>query len=131
MAKRSIRIIHRPSGAVIAEGPRGWAITPFEGNYYVSRRCLRQGRFRASFIPGLCFYKFLYLWLHYEPPGATKQERSDMLGWIYVLPNPLFPFIAFRVAVPGQHPDIAIAEFETVEDQAEAASGVPVTHTVG
>lgn len=131
MADRHLRIIHRPSGAVIAEGPRGWAITPFEGNYYISRRCLRQGQFRASFIPGICFYKFVYLWLHYEPPGATKQERSDMLGWIYVLPNPLFPFIAFRVAVPGQHPDIAIEQVASSELQAEATSAAPVTQTAG
>jgi hypothetical protein len=41
-AMRSIRITHRPSGAIIAEGPLGfWGITPFEGNLYISRKCLK------------------------------------------------------------------------------------------
>ena len=31
-----------------------------------------------------------------------------MLGWKYVVPNPLLPFIAFRVAVPGTHPELLV-----------------------
>jgi hypothetical protein len=31
-----------------------------------------------------------------------------MLGWRYVVPNPLLPFIAFRAAVPRAHPDLEI-----------------------
>lgn len=31
-----------------------------------------------------------------------------MLGWKYWLPNPLFPFIAFRIAVPAHHPDLEV-----------------------
>jgi hypothetical protein len=39
---RSIRITHRSSGEVIAEGPLGlWGITPFEGNFYISRKYRR------------------------------------------------------------------------------------------
>lgn len=37
-----VRIIHCPSGEVIAEGPVGFrGITPFEGNFYISRKCLK------------------------------------------------------------------------------------------
>ncbi len=121
MARR-IRITHRPSGAIIAEGPVGWAITPFEGNYYISSKCRGQGRFTASFIPGICFYKFLYVWVHYDPPGEAS-PRSSMLGWMYVLPNPLFPFIAWRVAVPGDHPEIEVVELAEGLDEAQAEAG--------
>ncbi|MGH7502441.1 MAG: hypothetical protein ACREL7_11875 [Longimicrobiales bacterium] len=48
-------------------------------------------------------YKFIYLWLHFR---ARTGVESRYLGWRYVLPNPLFPFIAFRVAVPGNHSEI-------------------------
>ncbi len=119
---RRIRITHRPTGATIAEGPVGWAITPFEGNYYISSRCRGEGRFVSSYIPGICVYKFVYLWLHYQPPGDAKTSRSSMLGWMYVLPNPVFPFIAFRVAVPGSHPEIEVTELPEVAIEASPAS---------
>ena len=35
MAKKHIRISHRASRTTLAEGPVGWGITPFEGNYWV------------------------------------------------------------------------------------------------
>ena len=39
---RAIRITHRPSGEVIAEGPAGFrGITSFEGNLYIRRKYLR------------------------------------------------------------------------------------------
>jgi len=31
-----VRICHRASQTTLAEGPVGWGITPFEGNYYIS-----------------------------------------------------------------------------------------------
>lgn len=104
MAK-TVRITHRPTGAVIAEGPVGWGITPFEGNLYVRRRYLREGRFKPNYIPGLCPYKFLYTWMDYHAPDGA---RARSLGWLYWLPNPLFPFIWYRVAVPKHHPEIGI-----------------------
>lgn len=36
---------------------------PFEGNFYIRRKFLRTGGFRVNFIPGLCSYKFLYVWM--------------------------------------------------------------------
>ncbi len=129
MARRRVRITHRPSGAVIAEGPLGGAITPFEGNLYISARGRVAGRFIPSFIPGLCVYKFLYTWLHYRPPAGPRGESpspvSHMLGWIYVLPNPLLPWIAFRVAVPREHPELEVVEHaasEVTEDRARASN---------
>ena len=107
MKEKHIRIRHRTSGTALAEGPVGWGITPFEGNYYISRKYLRTHGFKPNFIPGLCFYKFLYVWLdlHLENGG-----KSRSLGWLYWLPNPLFPFIWFRVGVPRDHPELAIEE---------------------
>ncbi len=107
MGQKTVRITHRPSGIVIAEGPIGWGITPFEGNYYIRAKHLRTDRFHPNYIPGLCPYKFLYVWLDLHLPN---DERSRSLGWLYWLPNPLFPFIWYRVAVPRNHPELAVEE---------------------
>jgi hypothetical protein len=103
--RRNIRIVHVPSGTLIAEGPVGWAITPFEGNYYIRRKHLKTDAFKVNFLPGLCFYKFFYVWMDLV---LNSGARVRNLGWLYFLPNPLFPFIWFRVAVPGRHPELAI-----------------------
>lgn len=105
MDTRCIQIRHQPTGAIIASGPLGWGITHFEGNYYIRRRYLREGRFRADRIPGLCVYKGLYIGLDYIAPDQTVSKH---LGWLYWLPNPLLPFVMFRVAVPGNDPLFAI-----------------------
>ena len=107
MGKKTVRITHRRSGIVIAEGPIGWGITPFEGNYYIGRKHLRTDSFHPNFIPGFCPYKFLYVWLDLTLPDG---ERARSLGWLYWLPNPLFPFIWYRVAVPRNHPELTIEE---------------------
>lgn len=106
-ASRLIRIVHQPSGELIAEGPLGWGIFRFEGNYYIGKHHLRTGGFKPNYIPGLCPYKFLYVWLdlHLDDGQVVKS-----LGWLYWLPNPLLPFIWYRVAVPGDHPDLVIEE---------------------
>ena len=110
MSGKRIRITHRESGTIIAKGPRGWGITPFEGNLYISRKYLLTRGFRANWIPGFCPYKFLYVWLDLDL-GSQGSVRS--LGWMYWLPNPLFPFIWFRVAVPSNHPELVV---ETEDD---------------
>ena len=110
MAKKRLRIRHVGSDTLIAEGPVGWAITPFEGNYYIRKSNLLTDRFRVNFLPGLCFYKFLYVWLDFVAPDGTVSKN---LGWKYWLPNPLFPFIWFRVAVPRNHPELVVEEYES------------------
>ena len=114
MAKKFIRITHRPSGSTIAEGPVGWGITPFEGNLYISRKFLLTKRFKPNFIPGICPYKFLYVWLDLKLEDGTKVRD---LGWLYWLPNPLFPFIGYRVGLPREHPELLVEEFEKTPDQ--------------
>jgi hypothetical protein len=104
----NVRITHSSSGTILAEGPVGWGITPFEGNFYSRRKYLKTNQIRANFFPGLCIYKFLYVWMDLHL-GEGKRVRS--LGWMYWLPNPLLPFIWFRVALPGQHPEITIEEY--------------------
>ncbi len=105
MAKaKQVRIMHKPSGELIAEGPLGWGITSFEGNYYIRRRYLKTKGFKINYLPGLCIYKFFYVWLTFN----WHDGKSRNLGWLYWLPNPLLPFIWFRIAVPGNHPELRI-----------------------
>ncbi len=101
---RRLRIVHRHSGKLVAEGAIGWEIMPFEGNYYIGSRALREGWFTPTFVPGVCVYKFLYTWLDFELPNGNRERN---LGWFDWLPNPLLPFIWFRVAVPNDHPALA------------------------
>lgn len=101
---RSIRIVHTETSTLIAEGPIGWGITPFEGNYYIAKRYLR-APFKPNFVPGICVYKFLYTWMDLQLPEGRK-ERA--LGWLYWLPNPLLPFIWYRVAISGTDPALTI-----------------------
>ena len=103
-----VRITHRETGTLLAEGPIGWGITPFEGNFYVARKYLKTDRFQVNFIPGICFYKFLYVWMDLRLDGG---DRVRNLGWMYWLPNPLLPFIWFRVALPRTHPAIEIEDY--------------------
>lgn len=118
MAARHIRIRHRKSGELLAEGPLGWGITPFEGNYYIRGRHLRTRGFKPNYIPGLCPYKFLYVWMDLV---LASGEKVKFLGWLYWLPNPLIPFIWYRVAVPREHPELLIEEFEDEKDMLAAA----------
>ena len=104
----NVRITHSGSGTILAEGPVGWGITPFEGNFYIRRKYLKTNQIRANFLPGLCPYKFLYVWMDLHV-GEGRRVRN--LAWMYWLPNPLLPFIWFRVALPGQHPEITIERF--------------------
>ncbi len=100
---KNVRIRHRDTGLLLADGPLGWGITPFEGNLYVARKYLRTDRFRVNYVPGLCIYKFLYVWmdLHLDHGKLVRN-----LGWMYLMPNTLMPFIWFRVALPRLHPEI-------------------------
>ena len=102
-----MKIIDRETDELIAEGERGWAITPFEGNLYISGMALRTDGFKANYAPGLCYYKFLYMWLNFH---RSDGRVDKFLGWRYWLPNPLFPFIWFRLAVSQNHPDLLVIE---------------------
>jgi hypothetical protein len=108
MSKTRVRITHRPSGTVLADGPLGWGITPFEGNLYIRRKYLLTDGFRVNFLPGLCIYKFLYVWMDLVLPG---QPKIRSLGWLYWLPNPLLPFIWYRVGLPAAHPELSVGQY--------------------
>ena len=107
---KCVRIVHEPSQTLIAEGPVGWGITPFEGNLYVRRRYLRTTGLKVNFVPGLCVYKFLYVWLDLR---LSDGDKVASLGWMYWLANPLFPFIWFRVGLPRSHPELRVEEFDS------------------
>ena len=98
-----MKVVHRSSGTVLAEGPSGWGMTRFDGGIYIRRRHLVGGAFSLGTVPGLCVYTGLYLSLDYTPPDSPI-ERG--LGWMYVVPNPLLPFIWYRIAVPNDHPGL-------------------------
>lgn len=108
MAKH-IQIFHRPSQTLLAEGVTGWDITPFEGNYYVRKKFLNSDVFKMTVIPGLCIYKFIFLW---QDILIKDQPNARFLAWKYVIPNPIFPFIWYRTAIYGGHPDIEIKTME-------------------
>ena len=112
-ARKFIRITHTASGTRLAEGPLGWGITPFEGNLYIRGKYLLTDGFKPNYIPGFCPYKFLYVWLDLNLEDGSKIKN---IGWLYWLPNPLFPFIWFRVGLPRTHPEIHVEEFEKVPD---------------
>ena len=99
---------HYP-GLPIAEGLVRWEITPFEGNFYIRKRHLLADRFRPNFIPGLYPYKFLCVWFDFRLPDGGWSRN---IGWLYWLPNPLFPVIWNRVAVPKNHPGLRVEEFD-------------------
>ncbi len=104
----SVRIRHSATGTVLADGPLGWGITPFEGNFYIRKKYLKTDGFRANYFPGLCLYKFLYVWMDLH---LGEGKRIHNIAWMYWLPNPLFPFIWFRVGLPRTHPEIEIEEY--------------------
>lgn len=68
---RTVKVVHRPSGTVLAEGPLGWGMTPFDGGIYIRRRHLVGGSFTPGVPPGLCVYKGLYISLDYSPPEGS------------------------------------------------------------
>ncbi len=103
-----VRITHSETGTVLADGPLGWGITPFEGNFYIRRKFLKTDRIRANYVPGLCPYIFLYVWMDLR---LEEGRRVRNLAWMYWLPNPLLPFIWFRVARPRVHHEIDVEEY--------------------
>ncbi len=108
MPKKFVRITHTPSGMKLAEGPIGWGITPFEGNFYIRRKYLLTDGFKPNLVPGFCSYKFLYVWMDLE---VDKKKVTRNLGWLYWLPNPLLPFIWYRIGLPMSHPELQSEEF--------------------
>ena len=41
--------------------------------------------------------------------------RIPSVGWLYWLPNPLFPFIWYRVGIPERHPELVFEEVAAIE----------------
>lgn len=103
-AKKHITIRHKATGTVLAQGPRGWGIAPFEGNYYVQGKYLAREHFQHSAFPGICPYKGIYHWVNVTLPDG---QTEGLIAWRYVVPNPLLPFIAFRVGIQGGHPALS------------------------
>ncbi len=71
---RTLKVVHRASGTVLAEGPTGWGMTRFDGGIYIRRRHLVGGTFSVGIVPGLCVYKGFYLSLDYTPPDGPVER---------------------------------------------------------
>ncbi len=95
-----VRIQPKSAGMLLAEGPTGWGVTPFEGKFYIARKYLKTDRFRTNYVPGVCIYKFLYAWMNIQ---LNDGKRVHNLGWLYWLSNPLLPFIWYRNIRSYQH----------------------------
>jgi hypothetical protein len=108
MPQKIISIFHKPTGIKVAEGPKGWGITPFEGNLYISKKYLLTRGFKINYIPGFCPYKFFYFWMDLY---INNLKVSSSIAWMYWLPNPIFPFIWYRVGLPQNHFEIEVVEF--------------------
>ena len=127
MAGTWVRITHNKTGMAIANGPIGWGITPFEGNYYIQRKFLQTDAFQVNFLPGICFYKFLYVWLNLHLPDGKVLKN---LGWMYWLPNPILPFIWYRLGLPANHPELTIEKYQDTK-QAKVGNSVRSTRSKG
>ncbi len=100
-----ITITHHQTGELIAKGPKGWGFMPFEGKFYIRNKYIKTNKFKFSFIPGFCIYKLLYVWLNLR---LRNGKSEPMIAWMYVVPNPLFPFIWFRIGLPQRHPALRV-----------------------
>lgn len=109
MSNERVRITHNKTDELLADGPLGWGITYFEGNYYISGKYLKTKNFTLSFFPGICPYKFIYVWTDYNFDDTYTENH---LGFRYIIPNPLFPFIIFRLALPGHHPSLTVEVYK-------------------
>ena len=95
------------NGETVVQGRIGWPVTPFEGNYYVQKNLIVSGKFVPNYMPGFCPYKFFYIWMDYITSGGDKIKN---LAWMYFFPNPIFPFIWFRIGLSQNHPELIISE---------------------
>jgi uncharacterized protein (DUF427 family) len=99
ITKRLITITHRQTGELIAIRLSRLGLF-FESNHYICPKYIKTNGFKFSLLPGICFYKFVYLWLHLK---LSNGKREDFMAWMYVIPNSLLPFIWFRIALPQNH----------------------------
>ncbi|OIP68428.1 MAG: hypothetical protein AUK48_15985 [Oscillatoriales cyanobacterium CG2_30_44_21] len=103
--QKIITITHRETGELIAQGYEGWNFFRFEGNYYIHRKYIKTKGFKFNCTPGFCIYKFFYFWLNLKLNNGQKEK---FIAWMYVIPNPLFPFIWFRIGLPQYHPSLNV-----------------------
>ena len=103
MTVKNFQLIYIPTETLIAEGPFS-ALKKLEGNYYIKEKHVVKGRVKTSYIPGLCPYKFIYVWMNL----IVEDRKISGLAWKYIIPNPIFPMIWFSIGFPQQHPELKI-----------------------
>ena len=104
----NFKIIHSPTGIIIAEGTTKDGLKSFEGNYYVKTKYFKPAIIKTNYVPGLCFYKFIYIWMDLILPDGGKVRN---IGWKYIIPNPIFYIVIGRVGLPKNHPELSIEEY--------------------
>ena len=53
-------------------------ITPFEGNYYIRKKYLKTDQMRVNYLPGLCIYTFLYVWMDLHLGDGSRVQRLGL-----------------------------------------------------
>lgn len=106
------QLVHKPSETVIAEGTSKDGLKSFEGNYYIKTKYFKPDLMKTNYIPGLCFYKFIYVWMDLILPGGKKLKN---VGWKYILPNPIFYIVIGRIGIPQNHPELSITQEMKIE----------------
>jgi uncharacterized protein (DUF427 family) len=108
---RTVRVVHKETNTLIAEGIMGKGITVLEENVYIRKKLIKSGVFKPTYKPGLCSYKGVYVWMDFV---FDSGEKAKKMGWMYWLPNPLFPFIWYTIAIRLNHPELKITANEEV-----------------
>ncbi len=101
-----------PTGKAASFWPRGpsvGALRPLKATITSRRNISRRKASSPNFLPGLCIYKFFYVWMDLHLEDGSKLPS---LGWLYWLPNPLFPFTWYRIGLPREHPQLSVEEYQ-------------------
>ena len=104
----NFQLIHNSSGTVIAEGSFKDGVKTFEGNYYIKKKYFIDGMMKTNYVPGICFYKFIYVWMDLILPGGKKIKNA---GWMYIVPNPIFYFIIGRIGIPQSNAELSLKKY--------------------
>lgn len=98
------KLTHIKTKKIIAEGIEK-DIYRLEGNYYIKESAFKQGIIVNTYLPGLCFYKFIYVWVNIK---ISDKLILKSFGWKYILPNPIFFKIFKRIGIPINQDEIQL-----------------------
>lgn len=104
---KKFKLIHIATGKILAEGEKK-DFFQLEGNYYLKEFTFKEGVVVNTIIPGLCFYKFIYIWVNIK---VSDKIILKNFGWKYIIPNPIFFKIFKRIGIPIYQDEIKLETF--------------------